>query len=200
MLFEKLNSGNQERAIAEIKDNDGYFEYEDSVEHIKTDFKTILELFGYYNINCYYSGFSSQGDGASFTASYYHEPRLLQKIKSYAPQDEELHRLAKELTNTQRKVRYDLGAKLTTSGANYSHEMTMRVETHSNNSLVDEDIIAEKCEDEILEHSRDLARWYYKKLNEAYDYSMLDETVKAYIIANEIDFDYEDNDDEIPHT
>ncbi len=199
MKFEQLNSGNQERAIAEIKDNDGYFEYEDSVTSIKEDFQAILKLFGYYNINCYYSGFSSQGDGASFEARYSHEPSLINKIKSYAPQDEELYRLAKELTNTQRKVRYDLGAKLTTSG-NYAHEMTMRVETYSNNSLVDEDIIAEKCEDEILEHSRDLARWYYKKLNEAYDYSMLDETVKAYIIANEIDFDYEDNDDEIPHT
>ena len=193
MEFNKLNAGNQERAIAEIQANDGYLDYE-WYDDIETDFMNILKLLGYYSIVTSFSGFSSQGDGASFTARYYHEPSLVNKIKSYAPQDEELLRIAKAMTATQRKVRYDLGAIITKSGR-YEHELTMRVETYSNNGIVDEDIIAER-EDEILEHSRDLAIWYYKKLNNQYDYLMSDEAVKEHIIANELDFDYQEDDDE----
>ena len=136
-------------------------------DDIETDFNNILEILGYYTIETYFSGFNSQGDGASFKAQYSYEAGSLKALVAYAPKDEELHRIAKELQQTQAKLRYDIEATITTTGR-YYHEMTMRAECYSRRGYILDDTASEQ-EDTILELSRDLARWYYKKLEEEYD-------------------------------
>ena len=42
----------------------------------------------------YYSGFSSQGDGACFEGSYAYAKGSTKKIREHAPQEAELHRIA----------------------------------------------------------------------------------------------------------
>ena len=44
--------------------------YDDYDMYLIEDFKNILELIGCYNVKFYYSGFCSQGDGASFECNY----------------------------------------------------------------------------------------------------------------------------------
>ena len=51
--------------------------------------------------NISFSGFSSQGDGASFVGSYRLEPNAISMITEHAPKDEELLRIATELTALQ---------------------------------------------------------------------------------------------------
>jgi len=189
-LFNELNEVNQARAIKATLENECYLDYEWH-DFTTKDFKNILEILGYYDIKSYFSGFYSQGDGASFEARYSYEKQSVNKIIDYASLDKELHRIAKELFNIQNKLRYDLEAKITTGG-NYCHEMTMRCECQSLRGFINEDTVQNKEED-MLDISRDLAIWYYKQLNEQYNYLMSDEVVKKYIIANELEFDYEDN-------
>ena len=188
MLFNQLSKDNQNRAIADMRDSEDYADY-DWYEADNYDFEAILNIIGYYEIVTYFTGFWSQGDGASFEARYNYEKGSVQKLKEYAPQDQELHRIAQELKNIQAKACYDLEAKITTSG-NYCHEMTMHCECSSRRGNIKDDT-AQGYEDEVLELSRDLAIWYYKKLNDTYDYLMSDEAVAEHIIANELEFDYE---------
>ena len=51
----------------------------------------------------YYSGFWSQGDGACFEGSYSYAKGAAKKIRQYASSDTELHRIADELYELQRK-------------------------------------------------------------------------------------------------
>lgn len=67
--FDELSSEAKETAISSFQEDDSYLDYEWD-EYTISDFKTILELIGYYNIECYFSGFWSQGDGACFSARF----------------------------------------------------------------------------------------------------------------------------------
>ena len=107
------------------------------------------------------------------------------KIKSYAPKDEELHRIAKELQDINRACKYNFDAKVTHSGSRYVHSNTMGVEL----DYYDQG----QHEERFLQLSRDLADWYYIALEEEYHYMMSNESVKEYLTANEMEFDYEDN-------
>jgi len=187
-LFNELSEANKAKAITDTQASYGYLDYE-WFDQTETDFNDILAIIGYYDIETSFSGFHSQGDGASFTAKYSYEKGSVAKLKAYAPKDEELHRIVQELKNIQAKVCYDLEAYITPSGSNYCHEMTMSCECHSRRGNIKDDT-ANEYEDEILELSRDLARWYYKTLNNEYDYLMSDEAVREHIIANAEEFDY----------
>ena len=190
MLFNELTTEQQSEAIINMRDDDylSYSWWDDT----KEDFYSILDILGYYDITSYFSGFWSQGDGASFKAMYLYGVGAVAKIKEYAPQDQELHRIASELQAIQKKCRYDLGSTIDISGSNYYHEMTMINNNWSNRDLVTEDTV-DSFTDETLELHRDLARWYYKSLEAEYDYLMSDEAIAEHIEANEYEFDYEDN-------
>lgn len=51
----------------------------------------------------WFSGFWSQGDGASFEGRYRHRKGAAKEIRSYAPRDATLHRIAYELQDIQRR-------------------------------------------------------------------------------------------------
>ena len=148
------------------------------------DFTTICELMGYSDINVMYSGFWSQGDGASFTAKYSYEKGSIKNIKEYAPKDEELHRIAKELQLLAQRCRYSMNAKIYQRG-NYCHSNTMYCE------YLESDIVEEFDNDFeyiFLELSRDLADWLYKTLEKEYEYLTSDKVVFDTLVANEYEF------------
>ena len=111
-------------------------------EYIYDDAATIADLFGldicqtretrtngehYYAPTIYYSGFSSQGDGACFEGTYSYKPGSLKAVKDYAGQDERLHRIVKALQDIQRKNFYQLTARCKHSG-HYYHSGCMSVD------------------------------------------------------------------------
>ena len=72
----------------------------------------------------WFSGFWSQGDGACFEGRYAYAPRASLRIRDYAPQDTELHRIADALQALQRSNFYQLTASFRQTGR-YSHAYAM---------------------------------------------------------------------------
>ena len=67
--FNELTPEQQQKVIEKYHDiNEDSWEF--SYEDLKREFITKLESMGYSNIKIEYSGFYSQGDGASFTAKH----------------------------------------------------------------------------------------------------------------------------------
>ena len=65
----------------------------------------------------FWSGFHSQGDGASFFGTYCHARGASKAIRAHAPKDTELHRIADELQAVQRRNFYQVRAPARHRGA-----------------------------------------------------------------------------------
>ena len=138
-----------------------------------------------YEPSIYFSGFWSQGDGACFEGTYRYAKGATKKIRGYAPQDKELHRIADELQAVQRKHFYHLTASMNHSG-HYYHSGCMSVEVEHNEDRY-RDI--SDAEDDIRQLMRDFADWIYECLSDEYDYQTSDSAVEETIRANEYEFD-----------
>jgi hypothetical protein len=145
-------------------------------EDVIYDAKEISKLFGLQIDKVYYSGFWSQGDGASFTGYYSYQKGALKAVKSYAGRDTELHQIVEQLQEIQRKSFYGVSCKIRQHG-NYVHEMTMQFDIDISRQSYDD------MEDELAEVLRDYARWIYKRLEAEYDYQNSDEAVEESIIS-----------------
>ena len=147
----------------------------------------------------YFSGFSSQGDGASCECSYSYKVGSLKELKSSAPArykdhetkkcveqegNVELHRICKALTAVQRKHFYQLEAKVSTYG-HYSHSCCTRVTVeHAEDRYRD----IGDAEEEITQLLRDFMDWIYSRLEAEHDYLTSDEQIRDSLIANEVEF------------
>ena len=140
-----------------------------------------------YEPSIYFSGFWSQGDGACFEGTYRYAKGATKKIREYAPQDKELHRIADELQAVQRKHFYHLIASMNHTG-HYCHSGCMSVEVEHNEDRY-RDI--GDAEEGITQLMRDFADWIYDRLESEYDYQTSDEAVEEAIRANEYEFDEE---------
>lgn len=127
----------------------------------------------------FFSGFCSQGDGACFGGDYSYSRMAHTKIRSYAPQDEELHTIADDLLGIQKANGYLLSASTKHRG-NYSHSGCMEVSVCRN----DLDVSAD-TEEELTRLLRLFADWMYDRLEKEYYWLISDESVDSTIIANE---------------
>jgi len=132
----------------------------------------------------YWSGFYSQGDGASFEGAYSYVKGAAKAIRKHAPTDTELHRIADALQAAQRVNFYRLTAGIEQSG-HYCHEMTMKVDVERSDGV---DVTA-GADETVAECMRDFARWIYRQLKHAYEYENSDAQVDETIEANEYTFD-----------
>jgi hypothetical protein len=168
----------------------------------------------------YFSGFYSQGDGASFSGWYYAETtkairienpdasptseyrRVLTaeeapaKIREYAPNDETLHNIADELCFLYRW--YGGVTARISQGGNYLHSYTMRLDDWDfQDDREDEDAnICEIVETTLIDNMRALADWLYERLEEEHEYLTSDEAVIESLEANEIEEDLDEDEDE----
>lgn len=140
---------------------------QDAIEKIEFDNTAVIEdaitigkLFGLEIDNVLYSGFWSQGDGASFTGRYQFCDGGFKAVTDYAPLDLELRRIVSRLNAHAVSINYTI--HITQSGR-YFHENTMNFDT--------DDSVIIGC-------LRDYARWIYKRLENEYDY----QTSREYII------------------
>ena len=145
-----------------------------------------------------FSGFWSQGDGASWTGSYnaigknevptYDIAPI--KIREHAPKDEALHLIADELCLLAR-IYHPTYAEIYRLG-NYCHSNTMYVsewDYHDEEIGFDDvdESIAEFIEETFLTQFCSLADWLYKTLEAEYEYLTSDEVVIESLEANEIE-------------
>jgi hypothetical protein len=174
------------------------------------DFEYICEILGIEldKNEPSFSGFWSQGDGASWAGTYratqltpWGTPDVATydiapaKIREHAPKDEELHSIADELCMLAR-IYHPVRATVGRYNSHYVHSMTMNV---SEWEYWDDDIgfegvddaIAELIEETLLTQFRALADWLYTALEEEHEYLTSDEAVIESLKANEIEEDEE---------
>lgn len=129
----------------------------------------------------HFSGFWSQGDGASWEGQYAPKLDAVQAIAEYAPQDKELGRIARELTVFQTTFRlmygHHVGATVTTRG-HHSHSGTMNADVYFSSKTEINDVAPpEELIDAFAQLLRDFADWIYAQLEKEYDYLMSDEVI-----------------------
>lgn len=132
-----------------------------------------------------FTGFWSQGDGASYQAFYAFRKNAAREIRSYAPKDTHLHSIADDLQAVQRRNFYQLRADVGHRGR-YYHEYCMVISVERESPTY-QDMTAD-AEDVVVEALRDLARWLYRQLKREYDYLSSDEAVDETITANQYTF------------
>jgi hypothetical protein len=118
----------------------------------------------------WFSGFSSQGDGACFEGSYAYEKDAPKAIRAHAPEDRELHNIADGLQAIQRRNFYQLRADAKQRGRGcHEYSMSIPVERDSpNNQQMTVD-----AENAVVELLHDLARWLYRQLEREYEYTRI---------------------------
>lgn len=167
---------------------------------VYSDFEHICEILGIvlatvpvrlYGGGCrrkpciWFSGFASQGDGACFEGDYRYARGCASAVRAYAPRDEELHRIADALLAIQWSNFFQLGARITHRGR-YYHAYSMEIGVERDSPV--HQAMTATAEDELAEALRDLARWLYGKLEDAFDYLTSDEIVDEAIAANGYSF------------
>lgn len=165
--FSELSEKAKQKAISKYREALDFYD-----ESIKEDAESISKLLGITDFKLCYSGFYSQGDGASFTGSFNPENVDVNGLLGYAPIDKELKRIVDILSNAKTKY------IITRTSSRYCHANTMQIEP-------DEQESDEYNEDDnaiILEALRDFAQWIYRTLEKDDDY------IKDEIEANGYEF------------
>lgn len=174
---------------------DGGFDY-DWYDAVYEDFQRIAEILGIRFKTCtvrlmgggsrqepriFFTGFWSQGDGASFDGYYAYRKNAPAEIRSYAPQDTTLRGIADALQAIQRRNFYQLRAEATHRG-HYYHEYCMAISV-TRDSPTWQNMTAD-AEEVVTEALRNLSRWLYRQLEREYEYLTSDEAVDEAITTN----------------
>lgn len=178
MKYTELNDAAKEKArewIAGTQCDEGWWEgvYEDA--------KTCLGFLGFDVNDIAFSGFSSQGDGASFTGDWSAARLDVPGLRGHAPRDEDLAGLAATLSVVLFKFP-DLTARITRSSSNYSHSGTMNIDDVCRDSDDDGSALYDSqdlrdVERMLLASACSAADWIYEQLEAEYDYQTSDEVV-----------------------
>jgi hypothetical protein len=142
----------------------------------------------------YYTGFSSQGDGACFEGQYAYAKGCARKMAAEAPEEptdykgyagnRELNRIARGLTGLQRLHGYKLIAVVKHTG-HYSHAYATTIDVYQGE---DERAPDSATETKVVELLRAFMNWIYRSLEVEYEYQQSDEQVAETIQANEYEF------------
>lgn len=173
--FDELNDAAKECARQWFRD--GAFDYE-WYDCVYEDATECLKLAGFIVDKIYFSGFSSQGDGACFEGSWSAaNTKPVKAMKQHAPQDKALHEIAATMREIAKRDR--------TASMSVKHRGHYE---HSGCTEFSIDCVKEDTEDQIIQSSREAMDWIYKQLEREYDYQNADEQVDESILANGYEF------------
>lgn len=189
----ELSDEAKEQARAWFREGVGGWDWHDCVYD---DFEEVCRILGIELRTCtvrlmgggtrqkpciWFSGFSSQGDGACFEGIYAYAKGAARRIREYAPQDDELHRIADRLFEIERANFFQLRADATHRGR-YCHAYCMDISVERDSPVYQD--ITVGAEDIVIGCLRDLANWLYRRLENEWDHMMSDEYVDEGIAAN----------------
>jgi hypothetical protein len=155
-------------------------------DFVYDDVTTIGELMGIDISKIYFSGFSSQGDGACFESSYSYKKGGVKKVKEYVPLDTTLHNIAERLQIVQKPHFYKLSASVKQSG-HYMHEYCTEILVYKDGNYLYSDA-EQKAEEELIGILRDYMRWIYRSLNSEYEGLTSEEAIIDTLRTNEYEF------------
>lgn len=186
--FDELSDEAKEYACNKWREDVIDYEWWDFVYD---DAKEIGKLMGIEIDNIYFSGFWSQGDGACFEGSFHYEKGCHKNVKSYAPKDTELHRIAKAWSKVQRLSFYQLNGRIKHRG-HYYHAMCTEISVYGDGDLA-EFYVDIDTDDAVCDVLRDLMNWIYRQLEKEYEWLSSDEQIAETIRCNEYEFDEDGN-------
>ena len=136
-----------------------------------------------YDPTIFFSGFSSQGDGACFEGDYSYKKGALKATKQAFPADSELLRIVRDLQALQQRNFYQITAAAKHRG-HYDHSgcMDITVDRADGKAFSDDD------EESLKQLMRDFADWIYSCLEKEFDYLTSDEAVAESLRANGTEF------------
>jgi hypothetical protein len=197
--FDELEEKAKEKAREWFR---GLIEAKEYSESVYEDAATIAALMGLnirtrpvkliggdtrYKPCIWWSGFSSQGDGACFEGRWEYKADALEAVRGHAPLDERLHGIAADFADPKVKGCY---AESKHRGR-YYHEYSMEIDANTffNGDEGEEEVpfTNEQCE-HIKEMFADFARWIYRMLEAEHDYCHADEQVDENIRCNDYEF------------
>lgn len=151
-----------------------------------SEMKRLLEMFGFNDVKVYYSGFWSQGDGASFTGSYKHVVGGLKAVKEEFAGTYwvEVIEYLELLEAINKKCFYSLLYRIKSSGR-YCHANTMTIQ-YIDDYRGNRDF--SKFEDDLLEYTRAIGNEFYSMLEKSYNGMTNNEAVIESIECNEYEF------------
>ena len=178
--FDELSEEAKEKAIIRLYglNVDG----NDWHDAVYEDAKEIGKLIGIEISKIYFSGFSSQSDGACFEGHYAYAKGSVKAVKDYAPKDETLHGIAENLQHIQVGAFFHLYANVKQRG-HYMHENFTEIDVGN-----DYQDVTESQEEYIKTTLRDFMRWIYRQLEKEYEYLTSEEAIIESIKANEYEF------------
>ena len=211
--FEELSPEAQEKALDNNRDlNIDYDGWEDGVTE---DFKEDMKEIGIDDITISYTGFNSQGDGASFTSDDIDTRKLFDAIgiKSNKALNMEVD---DERSGGENKEFYDLLDTMEDIGqvdrnrikpeeirvwikrtsSHYYHYNTVEAEVEiwdEPDGWEEPDTFTVDLADQVTEYVRELCKDLYRKLEKEYDYLTSDESVKETLIDSDYKFDEKGN-------
>ncbi|EEY1408407.1 antitoxin of toxin-antitoxin stability system [Escherichia coli] len=169
-------------------------------ENVYEDFRAVCGIFGidlrqrvfrlssgrFMEEPCiWFSGFCSQGDGACFEGRWHWQSATARRLREYAPQDRELHRIADALQVVQKRNFWQLQAEINLRGR-YCHPYSMDI-TVTRNSPTGQ-VMTTDTEAAVSEALRDLAFWLYRQLENEYDWLTSDAAVDETLLINKYTF------------
>jgi hypothetical protein len=164
----------------------------DWYDAVYDDFTVIAEILG-VSLNIgepKFSGFSSQGDGASFTGTWSYNTQWHKQLTDHAPADTDLHEIGAALEGIA--LDYDATAWVRldrTRFTHYVHEKTVTItESECVTSGGDVAFLPVDAEEQILYQLRRLMQWLYQQLQNEYDYLTSDEAIIETLTAHDYEF------------
>ena len=185
--FDELSEAAKTKAIEAMRDINTDHDWSEFSREYWQDDK--LPELGFDNAQIAFSGFWSQGDGASFTATV----NAGKFIKAH-----KLTRRFRRLVNILQHGWSVIGRVYRTSH-HYSHEYTvtteMETDYYSDNTKRQDRVETQvkELEEIILSEVRDLSRQIYRELEKEYEYLVSDEAIAETIRSNEYEFDKNGN-------
>ena len=141
----------------------------------------------------YFSGFSSQGDGASFEGRYSPRPgsEAVDEIANEFVTDSELHRIAEQLALLQVSARIKHGRKLEAQvklgGSGYCHSHMMDVTVYFDDDDADDPESSDV--EQLTQLMRGFADWIYSQLEAEHDYLNSDEYIDEALLDGDNEFE-----------
>lgn len=191
LTFNELDQETQERVIEQFQQDFG--QDQDWWEFVYEDAQRMFELLGFETDagRMHFTGFWSQGDGACFTGAWAACRVRFDALKQEAPEDKELHEIGEELMQIAAKY---MDANLQPSAwatlqRNYQsrgcHESSVAIELYADDLDTDPD---EQDAKDFTDTCRRLMRWFYRQLEQEYEYQTSKEVIRERIEDNEYRF------------
>lgn len=205
--FEELSPEAKEKALETLRDIN--VDYDGWHESVIDDFKSYMEeKFGVEDVEVQYSGFYSQGDGASFTGKVTDMEKFLKnalKIESSEfidigddRSENDLDQLMGDLRgigfdNRERLGIDDIWIEIERTSSRYSHENTIAANLEFEHIDQEDDQrdwndFYDKMESDVTDWAREKSVSLYRRLEEEYDYLTSDPAVEETILANDYKF------------